>query len=226
MTSDNVEVVRRTLQSPVFSPEPGGQWTLTNEGAVSYQGPATVTIQVPDGKGGMQAVSVPGMAELQGLYNSKNGTVTVQSGTVRQTMETTSATSVMPKSVRGLFEQFGAQGAVQVTADPSGKALYVKASGGTESRMTDTQQVNVGTLGVDSASAFVMAEHGDPRLTQLIYDPDPTVREARVTQVIERLSSFIGGFYTRKGLSQDSFTASENLNFDVPKTIASLKEKI
>ncbi|CUQ66817.1 hypothetical protein [Candidatus Nitrospira inopinata] len=34
------------------------------------------------------------------------------------------------------------------------------------------QQVNVGAMQVDPASAFVLAEHGGSRLAQLIYQPN------------------------------------------------------
>jgi hypothetical protein len=188
----NQEAVRRAFQTGPITPLPGGTLTIDNTGAVSYHGPAEVTLSYErDGK--RESVTAPVMADVHGARSlQKDGrqVITWQGGTVEQTLEGKTTTEALPKEQRAFFERHqGGPGKAQVTLAPDGRALAVDARAGTESTVKDTRRVDVGTLHIESSSAYALAYQGNSRLgDEIVSQPDPTKRYTTAMQIVRPLA--------------------------------------
>jgi hypothetical protein len=189
---DNLQAVRRAFQTGPITPQPGGTLTIDNTGAVSYRGPAEVTLSYErDGK--RESVTASVVADVRGARSQqKDGrqVITWQSGTVEQTLEGKTTTEALPKELRPFFaRQQGGPGKAQVTLAPDGRALAVDARAGTESTVKDTRRVDVGTLHIESSSAYALAYQGNSRLgDEIVSQPDPTKRYTTAMQIVRPLA--------------------------------------
>lgn len=214
---DNVEAVQKAFGSGPVRMQPGGTLTITNDGRVTYEGPAVVTLSVPHPETGKPSkVTAPVQARLEGVKDPKTGKAAFRAGEIGGVIEGSASTASMPAWVRDRIERElgpGRHGQVRLALGADGQALVMRTSAGDSAEVRQnvvdvSKQAFTRTEGayqIDPATARNLAQRGDHRLAWDVLDRGlPGTQEQRALAQVHALMESLDLFYQRQGSSTDA----------------------
>lgn len=229
VTQENAEAVRRAFGGGPVQMQPGGTFTIANDGLVRYEGPAAVKMTMPHPETGQPTtVTAPVQARLEGTLDPQTRKARFSSGSFGAVLQGEASTAALPEwAQRRLQDQIGQQGKAAIALAPDGRSLRLdiqagdttKAFSNVTSVEQHTRSMKISTLDLDPQSVRNLALNKDPRLAMEVLNPLPgTTQEQRALAQVGALTESLQRFLERRGISDDAFKSQ----FD----LAALKEVV